>query len=120
MILNCASVICDQIKLKSIIFTWNSRKQTDSHLLAISSLFPSKTLCYTQWSHDCSCNIATSCYIAVLRICSSWQQLQYCRNIATSDKIAAFRICSFWQQIHIAAILPQYFDFDKGKCLFAF
>ena len=42
LILKCALVICDQMP---VLF-----KIPDSKLL--SYLFPSKTLCYTEWSHD--------------------------------------------------------------------
>ena len=45
LILKCARVI----KLKSILFTCNPRKQSDSHIVAINHLFP---LCKTQWSHN--------------------------------------------------------------------
>ena len=67
-------VICDQIKLKSILLRWNSRKQTDSHLLAISSL-PSETLCNTYWSHDCCCNTAK-----ILPLAAILQLSEYARS----------------------------------------
>ena len=54
LILKCARGICDQMKFKLIPFNWNSRKEKLYSLETpiCCHFFPSKTFCYTLWSHD--------------------------------------------------------------------